>query len=172
MKTLNKLVLVVLIFGLLACSSTTAGGKVPRPMPQTRIELLNGGYTPLLAYRGNPLVLVFWASSCSASKSMIKELNQLAGKIDPARVNFLAVSLDKPKDYDQLLGMIRGTPLDKLQHAYSGNEGDDEAFIAFQGEDIPQLFVISPQGVILAHERDTTFVEEYLRQQGLLVTSS
>ena len=54
--------------------------------------------------------------------------------------------------------------LDGLEHAFSGNAGGDEAFIAFEGRILPYIVVIDPGGTIKATGHSDAVVREYFER--------
>lgn len=161
----------ILLAGFLvlsACSANEHWKDLPKPAPMARFTLLEGGYVPLESYRGKVVMLAFWGAWCSASKSLVRGLNELSHETDPARVAYLAVSIDKIEEKERYLGVIQSTPLDKLEHAFSGNEGYDEAFNAFSCTDVPHLFIIDELGNVVDHSRSSSNARDYLIERGLL----
>lgn len=149
------------------CSSNDAGGPVPRPAPYTRFHLLSGGQIPLEEYRGKIVAVVFWGSWCRSSKGTLEDIEELAREINPQQFAVMAVSLDRLSDEEQLLSVIKQLSLTHIEHAYSGNESLDEAYLAFKAEDVPHVFVIDEYGTIVAKGRSEGVIEEYLEKRGL-----
>ncbi len=150
--------------GLLVLSGCAAKGPSlleagPRAAPYTRVTLLDGRYLPLQEFSGKPTVLMFWSSTCSASRAEIRRLDALAAARGAA-YHFLAVSLDR--DLQSVEDSIRGLGLQHLTHAFSGNEAADEAYLAFQQRDIPQLFLVGTDGMLKAHVQRVSELEAVL----------
>jgi hypothetical protein len=172
MQLINK-IFNILTIGLLivfsACSSSEYGGVIPRKAPSARFLLLDGSYIPLEAYSGRVVILSFWGVFCSSSKAKLERLNEMASRVNPQKVVFLAASVDKLDDEAELFSYIKEEPIDNVIHAFSGNEGKDEAFVAFEGEDVPQIFIIDPRGTVVAKDTGSGFVEDYLEENNLFL---
>jgi thiol-disulfide isomerase/thioredoxin len=145
-----KFVFALLILISLSCCSSSAdhSALIGAPAPDVRVTLLSGDQVPLSKYRGKVTAVMFWATWCNASRSVIEEFNELAK--ESAGSEFVAISVDKHADGDKLDDRIRGKRLFTVEHAFSGNENYDEAYLKFQVEEIPQLFVLSETGDVLA----------------------
>jgi thiol-disulfide isomerase/thioredoxin len=116
-------------------------------VPFTRVTMLDGMPRLLEEYRGTPTVVLFWATNCSNSASVVAEFNEQAVKYNGS-VRFLAVSLDKK--LENVTERIRASKLNAIEHAFSGNEAYDEAYKSFGIEAIPHIFVINAEGVVVS----------------------
>lgn len=146
-----------------ACSSKVQTLPPGSNAPQVRMTKLDG--TPILLdeYRGRKVVLFFWATTCTYSRSVIERLNdfaeyQKAKKRNPAVV--LAVSIDKLKDFENLKERIEGQKLSAIEHFFSGNDAFDEAYMAFQVDRLPYLVVLDERGKILAAAHDDSMIDQ------------
>lgn len=153
----------VCVAALVLLSGCAADGihLIGRPAPETRFTLLAGDYVPLKAYRGKTVVVAFWAQWCTSSGPAIARLQKFSDEMDRSDVVFLAASLDEVKDVGKLKDRIVFQDLDDLEHAFSGNAGSDEAFIAFEGQRLPYFIVIDPTGVIRAAGNSDSIVTDY-----------
>lgn len=152
------LLTVALVFG--GCSSPGLR-FVGKPAPETRFTLLEGEYVPLKKFRGQTVVLIFWAQWCHSSRPVMVRLHEFSAKLGRSDVVFLAASLDEVKDVAKLKERIVYQHLDNFQHAFSGNAGSDEAFIAFEGSTLPYLLIVDPQGVVVAAGSSDSIVYDY-----------
>jgi thiol-disulfide isomerase/thioredoxin len=144
------LVLVTLSTGCFLGNSEPSG-LLGHAAPFTRFTSLDGTYRTLEEFRGRPLVVMFWAEYCSFSKPEIEELNELAADLKKSsQALFLAVSLDDASRYEAVRERVVHRNLDQLEHAFSGNGTDDEAYLLFHANDLPHFYVIAPDGVIVA----------------------
>ena len=160
--------IVCLVAALLLSGCASKGTSMleqgPRAAPYTRLTLIDGRYVPLQEFAERPLVLMFWSTTCSASRSEIRRLDALAAK-HGNRIHVVAVSLDR--DLRSLEDAIRSFGLVHLTHAFSGNEAADEAYLAFQQRDIPQLFLVGTDGILYAHTQTVRALEERLDAVGV-----
>ncbi len=157
---ISFVVLLGVVCTLMGC--TTPGIQfIGKPAPETRFTLLEGEYVPLKKYRGKTVVVVFWAQWCHSSGPSIARLQEFAKKLGRSDVVFLAASLDEVKDVGKLKERIVYQRLDNFQHAFSGNAGSDEAFIAFEGSKLPYLFIIDPSGTVVAAGDSDSLVYDY-----------
>jgi peroxiredoxin len=150
--------LATLVFG---CASRSAPGAwVGKPAPSTRVQLLDGDYVPLAAYRGKNVVLVFWAQWCAKSKQMLERLNDLAARRSSRDdIVFLVVSVDKEEDLSKVKERIALPAMQRFTHAFSGAAEYDEAFRVFSCSELPQVFVIDPRGIVIGSGSNTDVVE-------------
>jgi thiol-disulfide isomerase/thioredoxin len=154
--------LIPILCFLFACASNPAAVLVGKYAPYTQVTLLGGEEQLIDEYQGKPLVLVFWATWCSKSRSVLPRVEQVARRLKAKnQVNFLAVSLDKAKDIAALRGFIKTEKLQSFKHAFSGNEYFDQAYMAFRADRVPTIVIIDAQGKVVATGDDETVVEEY-----------
>jgi thiol-disulfide isomerase/thioredoxin len=136
---------------LSGCSSISdqALSLVGRQAPESRLMLLSGEHIALRSLVGKNVVLLFWATWCPHSRSGIEEFEALAHKYsDRPEIQFYAVSIDKNESYEELQNRIRLQGLGSMTHVFSGNDVQDEAFLAFHGERLPYAVFIDAQGVV------------------------
>ncbi len=141
----------VLFVVLTSCSSLSPQTRemVGRPAPFVRLTMLDGDYVPLNAFRGKKVMLLFWASWCRYSRRAIHKFNQAAGEAGRGNAKFIAVSVDKHSDYEPVLKFIEEHDLRAVEHAFSGNDFRDEAYLAFHLTTAPVFVVIDENGKVL-----------------------
>jgi thiol-disulfide isomerase/thioredoxin len=151
----------LLIWGSSACSfdSGEPSGLLNKQAPPTRLTMLDGTYVSFDQYQGKYIVLVFWAQWCPHSRPVVQKLSRIAEHMKRSDVVFVAVSVDEFNDYDKLKERITSLKVDNLNHAFSGNDFYDEAYLAFHGDALPHLFVINPGGTIIAEGHDASVVD-------------
>lgn len=167
MNRLSSLVvrLGIVFVALSFAGCATDGAKlIGKPAPETRFTLLEGEYVPLKRYRGKTVVVTFWAHWCHSSRPALLRLDEFAEKLGRNDVVFLAANLDEVKDLAEVKERIVHQDLDGFQHAFSGNAGSDEAFVAFQGGRLPYFLIIDPQGVVVAAGNSDSLVYEYFEK--------
>ncbi len=143
----------VLIFCLLVsgCASLSDQAKalVGHEAPQSRLMLLSGEHIALNSLLGKEVALLFWATWCPHSRAGIEEFAALARRYkDNPKLEFYAVSVDSNDAYEELQNRIRLQNLKQMTHVFSGNDVQDEAFLAFHGERLPYAVFIDEAGVV------------------------
>lgn len=152
----KKIAYSLFISSLCLCFSA-CGGKTLTPLkpgddaPMTRLTLIDGDYVPLSQYSGRTLVLFFWSSTCSKSGQLLLKIRDLARELgDRDDIKFITVSGDKPENIAKVKERIQDLRLNSFVHSFSGNEGSDEAFLAYHCGEMPLAYVIDPSGKILS----------------------
>ena len=121
-----------------------------KEVPYTRYTLIDGSYHSFEELKGKNVVLVFWAEWCSYSKPVIERLNELAKNNKDNNLVFMAISIDSYDNFPKLEERIIHGKLTNLTHAFSGNALQDEAYMAFQADALPDVYAINKDGVVVA----------------------
>jgi thiol-disulfide isomerase/thioredoxin len=84
--------------------------KVPKPLPEMALQEANGTKTGLQAYRGDWLVVNFWATWCAPCRKEMPQLDALAARYQGRGVKVIALSVDrggaeKPEKFLNELGV-------------------------------------------------------------------
>jgi len=141
-------IVVVLCSGC-ATVSPAAKSLVGKPVTEGRLMLLSGDDVSLVPDDGRTKVLLFWATWCPYSKGAIEDYESLAreyaGRDD---LLFYAVSIDRNEDISVLESRISEQDLKTMQHVFSGNDIQDEAFLSLHGNTIPYAVVIDGRGTV------------------------
>jgi thiol-disulfide isomerase/thioredoxin len=151
-KILLTLLLSIVVYLLSGCSlfSKEQHPLLHQQVPYTRYTLMDGSYHALNELKGKKIVLVFWAEWCSYSKPVIERLNKLAYKYkDKKDLVFLAISVDENKNFKEFEERVNYGNLHDLLQGFSGNGFYDEAYLALQGNELPHVFAINDEGVIV-----------------------
>jgi len=137
------------------------GGK---PAPYTKFTMLDGSSVALDELRGKNVVVIFWATTCGYARRVMERLNRyLQAHGREKNLEIIAVSVDKAEKLDDVRDRIRFDELYSMRHAFSGNDVQDEAYMAFDVGSLPAVFVISPRGIVLASGGSDHVVYEALR---------
>ena len=158
---LTRFLAIILACSIFGCSATSHDGAqfVGQQAPLARITLLDGTAVSLQQYYGKTVALIFWATTCSKSKQALPRIAEFAEKfVNRSDVIFLATSLDKLENLDELKNRIGILHSKKIQYAFSGNEANDEAFQIFDGGEIPYFIVIEPKGKVIAAGLDDRII--------------
>lgn len=143
----------LLVCSLLAgCFAGPSSDLVGKPAPAyTQLFMLDDEPIILEHLRGKYVVLLFWAAACNESQTIMDELNDYMAQHGRAKnAVAVAVSIDKPEDLPKLRERINWGKLTAIRHVYSGNEIYDPAKVAFEVDSLPSVFVINPDGVVIA----------------------
>jgi len=151
----KRLFLFLLLMTIAGCvSSPHLSGLVGQEAPLVRFTAIDGTYRSTNEFKGKTVVVVFWAEWCMFSKPVIEELNELAARDRSKQTVFLAVSIDPATSFPRLQRRIEEQKLVNLVHAFSGNALLDEAYQTLKAHELPHLYVIDPQGRIIAEGHD------------------
>jgi thiol-disulfide isomerase/thioredoxin len=154
---------------LSGCSAVSgdAAGLVGRPVPEGRLMLLEGGdHVALAGKAGTNLAILFWATWCSHSRSTIAEFEDLAREYAwRGDLEFYAVSLDKNDDLKLLQGRIKSQELTTVKHVFSGNDVQDEAYLALKGTHVPYVVFVDARGIVRFVDLGVNGVGTFLEQR-------
>jgi len=158
----------LLLLNISGCfSGSSQRAPVPRPAPVTKFTMLDGSQIVLTQLRGRTVVVVFWATWCAFSRPVVERLDAMAAKLAHRKdLVFIAVSIDKAKNYETLKDRVKYQLTGGLKHAFSGNAEYDEAYILLKGENLPHVLIIDPRGTIVVSDDNDEVVEEYLKSRG------
>ncbi|MCB0318747.1 MAG: redoxin domain-containing protein [Bdellovibrionales bacterium] len=143
----------ICVFLFNACSSKPAIDPnsnlfVPK---YTKFVTLDGKIKTFGDLRGKKTVVIFWTQWCRYSRPVIAKIDKYAASVQNRRdLYFLAISLDKEQDFEILKEEISRRELNNLNHAFSGAEFYDEAFMVFGGSNLPLVYIIDEKGKLIA----------------------
>ena len=122
---------------------------VGAPVPDGRLMMLSGETRALRTANGVSKAILFWATWCSHSRGGIERFEDLARRYSwRGDLEFYAVSIDKYADESALLKRIESQELQTISHVFSGNDVQDESFLALRGDQIPYAVLIDGRGVV------------------------
>ena len=164
--------IVVKSVSILVCSFIIAGcsskqGVDPKSnviVPKyTKFTTLDAKQKTFKDVRGKNTVVIFWAQWCRYSRPVIKRINEIAKNNRHRKdLYFLAISLDKESDYEVLKEEIQIRGLSHLNHAFSGAEYYDEAFMILGGDTLPTVYILDASGKVIAAGTDEKIIEDFL----------
>ena len=160
--------LLLLLSASLGCASVseTTAALEGKPVPEARLMLLSGENIALKGTEGVGRALLFWATWCSHSKSAIARFEDLAREYSSrGDLEFYAISLDKNEHLDLLRGRIKAQELDTVVHVFSGNDVQDEAFLALKGDQLPLAVLIDSRGIVRFVDVGVGGLESYLERR-------
>lgn len=164
-QMVSVVVALVIAVSTQGCSGVSSAAKemVGTPAPYIRFTMLDGTQIPLAFAEGKTAAIIFWTTWCGHSRGTIEDFEELAKKYKRRKdLVFLAASLDKADELHKVEGRIQSQGLSTVMHAFSGNDVQDEAFLAFKGESVPYIVVVDARGIIRSVASSTSELEEYL----------
>lgn len=162
-NNINLCVVMMVCFALSACAtSARTPVLVGRKAPLVQLYKVDGDQVSISEYRGKTVVLLFWAQWCSRSQRTIRQLNDFA-RGNAHRAVVVAVDIDKADKLEELKSLIANVPLKMVDHYFSGNEIYDEAYVAFNAGEIPSVYILSPEGMVVAQGTNIDVVREYFK---------
>jgi thiol-disulfide isomerase/thioredoxin len=110
--------------------------------------------------------ILFWATWCPRSRSDIERFEDLARRYSwRGDIEFYAVSIDKHEDERELLSRIESQDLKTVRHVFSGNDTQDESFLALRGDQLPYAVLIDRRGVVRSITVGVSGLEELLTKK-------
>ena len=92
MKLKNSLI--ALVFGVFAASSLAAGGMEGQPAPDFALKSSTGENMRLSEYRGDVVMINFWATWCGPCRQEMPLLAELYSRYQRVGFNLLGVNID------------------------------------------------------------------------------
>ncbi len=145
--------LLLLALSLLSCVKKSAeNANLPSVAPGNKApdftaKDLSGREVSLSALKGRVVVLEFWATWCPPCRATIPDLNALQEKYRDRSVTVLAVSVDEGQDLTTSLAAF--SKENKMN--YTVLIGNDALTRAYKVRNIPVVFLIDRNGVIVGH---------------------
>lgn len=162
-KFRSLLSILAVCFLATGCTTTNIGKLTGKPAPETRLYMLDGPQLMISELRGKQVVLVFWASYCPHSRKALRRLGDLARELEGRDdLTFVTVSIDRNEELEKVQEIIRSHKLESMRHAFSGTDFYDEAYLAYDVDVFPAIFVIGKDGVIQATGTSASFVDDLL----------
>ncbi len=150
----------VLLFGsLFGVAAARARTKHTGSLEKLSFRDLAGQKQSLSAYRGQIVVLNFWATWCGPCREELPMLNALAGEYGGKGVTFVAVSVDEKKDWNKIPDFVKREKI--TMHVLVGANAATVAKLKL-GNEIPATLIFDtdgePVGRILGEARRTDIV--------------
>jgi len=135
-------------------SPTTRGATIGDAAPTFELpELGTGKTTSLSAFEAKPIVLNFWASTCTICVQEMPALQQVDASMG-GKVAFVGVDVADPRAAAAAFARRLGVRYPLLDDA------DGTVAAAYRVSSLPVTFIIAPRGAILArHEAGLTYAE-------------
>ena len=119
----------------------TRNGLLSRPAPDFSLPGTYGGRFDLDSYRGRPVLLVFWTTSCPICQRELPLLSQLEPSFRSKGVSMLAINIgggDEVADYLSANGV----------NLTSVSDSEGSVARAYSVSGVPKLVLIDPEGKI------------------------
>lgn len=135
---------VILTCFMVGCSAQRGPTMVGQHVPEVRLEMFGEDPKLLSDFKGKTTHILFWGTWCAASRAALSQMRTMSETSDD---NFIAISGDNE---DVELGdWLERNGRGRVKYVFSGNQIADEAFVAFNVQDVPVLVVIDPLGKII-----------------------
>jgi peroxiredoxin len=148
----------VLLFaaGILGAVYLLSDHQLNRPAPDFSLREASGGRVDLASYRGQPVLLVFWMTSCGICRQELPLLSRVAPDFRSKGVTVMAVHVgnaDDIRDYIQThhIGLTSLT------------DGDGQVATAYHVTGVPKTVLIGSDGKIFRSHAGMTD-EDTLRE--------
>jgi hypothetical protein len=155
----------VAVMGLALSGCMELKGKelVGAQAPESRLMFFDGSEVPLSSYQGKNVAILFWATWCSHSRTVVERYEAIARWYSQrSDIEFIAVSVDKNEDFGLLKDRIKEQGLHSMTHIFSGNDALDDAFVNLNGKHIPYLVFIDRRGIVQFVDTDIAPFEEFM----------
>lgn len=144
MKPVIRNLLIVLVVAV-AALSTVVLMPASRPMPDVSFTDIDGGQHQLADYKGQPILMVFWATDCPGCIKEMPELIALHEEYADKGLAMIGVAM--PHDYPEHIQAMREQK--GLPYLITWDESG-EISAAFDDVRVtPTHFLISPEGEIV-----------------------
>lgn len=126
-----------------------SGLKIGDPVPGVTLTTLDGKTFTLRELKGKTVLLDFWATWCAPC---IEEMPQLIAVYErfSSRQDFVMIGISRDFDKPTLTRFLKRNPKLKWHHVFERAGGVETARKQFRVGAIPRVFLIGPDGKILA----------------------
>jgi thiol-disulfide isomerase/thioredoxin len=115
-----------------------------KPVPSISYPDANGNLQRLEKYKGNYLLIDFWASWCGPCRQSIPKVKELYAEYHPKGFDVLSVSIDKDESAWRKAMQEEKMPWEQLL-----SPDMDQTMKKFQFSGIPTMYLIDPNGKII-----------------------
>jgi peroxiredoxin len=155
-----KNMIVALVFGVFASSSLASGGLEGQTAPDFALKSSTGENLRLSEYRGDVVMINFWATWCGPCRQEMPLLDELYGRYSRVGFNLLGVNIDD--DSRRAMQMIEelGVSFPVLFDAQK------EVSRLYEVEAMPVTVIVDRQGTVryVHHGYKPGYEEKYLDQ--------
>lgn len=116
-------------------------------VPDFELKDLAGTPVRISDFRGQSVVLVFWASWCPDCRAEVPALKAMFESADTENVQFVSVSFDR--DFDTLCKFVEENELPGVQLFDPAGKKDSKVAADYGVKWIPSLYLIDPEGKVV-----------------------
>lgn len=116
--------------------------------PDFEYENFKGGKTKLSDLKGKYVYIDTWATWCAPCRAQIPALKEIEKEFHDKNIEFVSVSIDKPKDRGKWLKMVTDQQLGGVQ-LMADKDWDSDWVKALGIKSIPRFILVSPDGTLL-----------------------
>lgn len=142
----NILVLLLCVSIFTGCSSNAGRKFIGHDAPLTLLTMSDGSTSSLSEYSAKDKVLIFWATWCPRSNKVLTHLNEFSQQ--HRNIPVIAVNLDTLDLEQEARERMKQYPY--LIHAYSGNDVYDQAFVNWEGQELPYVAIINSSDKVVS----------------------
>ena len=146
MKSIGPLIAIGVALGVLLLFSLPQGDRTPVLAEDFTLQSLTGESITLSDYRGQVVILDFWASWCSPCTETLPELHALEQLYADRGVVLLGVSVDR--NVNSALRFVEAAGLPKDAFLWESREASQRIKELYRVGGIPKTFVIDRNGFI------------------------
>ncbi len=107
-----------------------------------------GGTTSLEDLKGKYVYIDVWATWCGPCKAEIPHLKKVEADYHDKNIEFVSVSIDRPKDHEKWIAMVTDKELGGVQ-LFSDNNWESKFVKDYYIKGIPRFILIDPDGNIV-----------------------
>jgi thiol-disulfide isomerase/thioredoxin len=127
--------------------------------PEITIVQAGGKQTKLSKFRGEQVVLIYWASWCPHCLEELPNLKAASEKLAPKNVRFVAISLDE--DAASWMSTIESKGIGAWTHGCEFKKWKSDAAAAFNIHRTPTIYIIDADGKIKVKDANPKMITTY-----------
>jgi thiol-disulfide isomerase/thioredoxin len=108
-----------------------------------------GGTTSLEELKGKYVYVDVWATWCGPCKAEIPHLKKVEADYHDKNIEFVSVSIDRPKDYEKWISMVTDKELGGVQ-LYADKNWESKFVKEYYIKGIPRFILIDPDGNVVS----------------------
>jgi thiol-disulfide isomerase/thioredoxin len=125
---------------------------LPRGAPSpvfSNYENHSGGTSSLTDLKGKYVYIDVWATWCGPCKAEIPHLKKIETDYHEMNIEFVSVSIDRPKDHEKWISMVTDKELGGIQ-LYADKNWESKFVKDYYINGIPRFILIDPDGNIIS----------------------